>query len=226
VSKQGGRQPSSRARDLITRECGLIVSDQLKRSNLTKAQGDLKITLSGPPPYAIFTSPINITVPNLAELAAAVEDEDVKQIKSLVQQNQNVNQRELPSQRTALFNAVAGRHLKSVRALLDLGADPNIADFEGDTPLKTAVVADSDESVRLLLRAGASVNQANSIGITPLMEAAELGRIDILEILLRWGADTTLMSNKGKTAQTFAREAGKDRAARILLRAGGPSFRR
>jgi uncharacterized protein len=206
----------------VIKEAEPIIQEQLKKANLTAAQGELKLILSGPPPYAVFTPGIQILSPSISDVFAAVELEDVDKIEALVSQHKNVNQRELPSQRTALFMAAAGRCVKSLRALLDLGADPNVPDFEGDTPLGAAVVADSKASAQLLINAGAKVNHANGVGLTPLMKAAELDRVGILELLLRSGANSDLKAGNGKTALMFAREAGHKRAVAILERARPP----
>jgi len=40
---------------------------------------------------------------------------------------------------TALHFAVISIHLKNVQALIKLGADPNVQDVEGNTPLHLAI---------------------------------------------------------------------------------------
>jgi hypothetical protein len=207
---------TANVRDDIIREAEPIIREQLKRANLVEAEGKLKLVLSGLPPYVVSSSGIQILRPSISQLLGAVEREDVKEINALVSRNRNVNQKELPSERTALFMAAAGGRLKSLRALLALGADPNLPDFEGDTPIQAAVVADSPKSVQLLIDAHAQCDYANGVGVTPLMKAAELGRTEILKMLLRSGANRNLKANNGQTPLMFAREAGHSRAAEIL----------
>jgi uncharacterized protein len=218
VRERTDRQLPAAIRNEVVGEAEPIIEEQLKKANLTRAEGELRLVLSGPPPYAVFPSGIQILRPSISELFAAVDLEDVDKIKALVSQHQNVNQRELPNQRTALFMAAAGRRIRSLQALLDLGADPNIPDFEGDTPLGTAAIAGDRTAVQLLINAGAQVDHANGVGLTPLMKAADIGQVGTLELLLRSGADPNLKASNGKTALTFAREAGHKGAIAILER--------
>lgn len=59
--------------------------------------------------------------------------------------------------RTLLWWAVAGRRLAMVRELLDAGANPNLADDAGVTPLMTAARSGATDFVVLLLEHGATV---------------------------------------------------------------------
>jgi len=52
--------------------------------------------------------------------------------------------------------------------LLALGADPNVIDHDGNTPLYYAAGRGFVEAVKLLLEAGAKVNAHNAAGRTPL----------------------------------------------------------
>ena len=77
---------------------------------------------------------------------------------------------------TPLMSACSGKHVSTVRYLLEQQADPARVDSDGNTPLHCALAdRDSDKSkvyviVDLLLRAGAHevINQANKDGVTPL----------------------------------------------------------
>jgi len=213
-----GTHVSVAVRDEVIKDSRPIIAAQLQKANLTKARGQLSVKLLGSPPYLVLSAPVQIFQPSFPDLLSAVEAEDVDKIASSISSHNNIDQRELPSGRTALFMAAAGGHVKSLMKLLHLGADPNIADFEGDTPLGSAVVADNLECTRLLLAAGAHIDQANGVGLTPLMKAADLGRTRILELLLRSGANAELRANNGKTALVFAQESDHAEAAKILER--------
>jgi len=203
-------------RDELLREVKPVIAEQLKNANLRNARGKVKVTVSGPPPYTFFTGAVEISTPNISELFSAVESDNVNRIKILLAQNDNLNQRELPSERTAVYMAAAGGHVNSLRTLLQLGADPTLPDFEGDSPLHAAVTADSQPSVQQFIDAGVNINCANAVGLTPLMVAAHLGRMRVLEMLLRSGADPSLKSRNGKTALSFARDAGQMQVITIL----------
>lgn len=79
---------------------------------------------------------------------------------------------------TALFHAIlrTENHLPMVKYLLDHGADPNIANSGGVTPLMVASHAyrdDDVEKVRMLLAKGAAVNELDNAGHTALYRAQE-----------------------------------------------------
>ena len=70
--------------------------------------------------------------------------------------------------------AVLNNHLDCVKFLIKKGADVNIAEVNGCTPLLIATKLHSGTTVvRTLISAGADVNMGDSKGTTPLMVAAE-----------------------------------------------------
>lgn len=77
----------------------------------------------------------------------------------------------------------------TLRALLELGADVNVIDTYGQTPLFWAAGQKSREVIRILIDAGADVNLADPEGVTPLDAAC---RLDVTgrnaRLLLRAGA--------------------------------------
>ncbi len=72
--------------------------------------------------------------------------------------------------------------------LLDAGADPNLANKNGDLPVELAAQK-SAEDLHLLLAKGASPNSAGKdTAITPLQYTAAMPRADGLWVLLEYGA--------------------------------------
>ena len=67
-----------------------------------------------------------------------------------------------------LHNASWGNDPRSVRLLLDRGADPNLGEGIGPTPLHSASKYGKIEIVRLLIEHGASVKAKDDQGRTPL----------------------------------------------------------
>ena len=78
-----------------------------------------------------------------------------------------------------------------VDALLAAGADPNVRDALGRTPLHRFATAGKSKwnAIRVLLKAGARVNQPADDGRTPLHAAAALKHEDSVVFLLEHGAD-------------------------------------
>ena len=98
-----------------------------------------------------------------------------------------------------LLRASIRGDLDEVRALLAAGADPNTANWYGETSLHTAALYGYEAIVPLLLAAGADPNAANQYGSTPLHHAATIGYKTIVQLLLAAGANPTLRNKDGKT---------------------------
>jgi len=86
--------------------------------------------------------------------------------------------------------------------LLKAGADPHLADKDGNTPLHKAHILPVAEA---LIRNGADVNARNNRGETPLMVTYSDG---VVKLLLQSGADISARDNAGHTALERARSSG------------------
>ena len=119
-----------------------------------------------------------------------------------------------------LSHLAAGRgDLRRLALLAELGADLNLRENRGYTPLAVAAIDGKAEAVRQLLSAGADANVTDNAGGTPLHHAAARGRAEIVQMLLDGGADPGFRNSDGKTALDVAMEAGKDATAHVIRRA-------
>ena len=77
-----------------------------------------------------------------------------------------------------------------VKMLLDAGAEPNVADIRGMTPLMLAVASEHQDAavVALLLKAGADPNARSKTGETPLDWARKYGDPRVIAVLQQAGA--------------------------------------
>ncbi|KAE8371733.1 hypothetical protein BDV26DRAFT_275464 [Aspergillus bertholletiae] len=82
--------------------------------------------------------------------------------------------------------------------LISRGADPDLGDHMGETPLHWAVRAGDLEMVSLLLRKGAQSDLPDKWGRTPLSRAAENSQLHIVETLIEHGADVEIRDNEGQ----------------------------
>jgi len=92
---------------------------------------------------------------------------------------------------TPLHLASGGHNFKdgsAFRLLLEHGADINVQDSNGLTPLQWASFNGALEVVRLLLETSADVEARNNYGKTALQEAAEEGHDEITKLLREHGA--------------------------------------
>jgi len=95
-----------------------------------------------------------------------------------------------------------------IKKLLEEGADPNIRDGDGNTPLYFAASKGCAEVARLLLEHGADPNAQDKNGETPLHVAAFNGHVDVVRLLLEHGADPTVKNKDGDTPLDLARRRG------------------
>jgi ankyrin repeat protein len=92
---------------------------------------------------------------------------------------------------TPLLMAVDGRNFKDgsvLRLLLEHGADVNVPNGSGWTPLQRASYNGALEAVRLLLEHGADVEAKDKDGRTALQKAAKIGHDKVVELLREHGA--------------------------------------
>lgn len=112
-----------------------------------------------------------------------------------------------------------------VTTLLQAGADPELADSEGTTPLYVASVNGEAEIVRLLLAAGASPDtESNGLGSegTPLCAAACWGHTEAVHALLTHGADPNMHEDHGtgRSPLDWAIDGPHPEAIALLTAAG------
>jgi ankyrin repeat protein len=90
---------------------------------------------------------------------------------------------------TALHQCVRLSNTEMMKILLDLGANVEIKDADGETPVFVASSSKDPELVRLLLKAGANPNVKAKDGRSALMMATRDGYHQVVKYLLEAGAD-------------------------------------
>ncbi len=117
--------------------------------------------------------------------------------------SQVVNTRDITTGDTGLHVVTARRDVLWVRFLLQRGANPNIRNNEGVTPLQLATRLGFLEGAEELLKKGAQVNVADSQGETPLMAAVHQRNVALVRKLLEEGADPDRNDNSGRSARDY-----------------------
>lgn len=111
--------------------------------------------------------------------------------------------------------------LHGVTALLLVkGADPNVQDEMGRTPLMNAARTGDLKSLQHLLKHGADPNLATTKARwTALMWAAKRGNVEVLRPLLDAGADPNHVDAKGNNALVIAQRYRRIAATTLLANA-------
>ncbi len=140
----------------------------------------------------------------------AVKDKDGTVVTQMLDKPGStvINSRDLTSGETGLHIATGRRDATWIRFLTGRGANPNVRDKNGVTPLMAAVRLGFNEGVEALIGAGASVDVASDTGETPLISAVHRRDTALMRILLDAGADTERRDNSGRSARDYAQLAG------------------
>lgn len=122
---------------------------------------------------------------------------------------QIVNTRDVTSGESALHIVTARRDLTWMQFLVSRGANPNIRDNRGTTPLQLAAGLGFVEGVEYLITAGARVDESDNTGETPLIGAVHRRDLGLVRTLVKAGANPDRPDNSGRSAYDYAALEGK-----------------
>ncbi|KAI9653676.1 MAG: hypothetical protein M1831_005704 [Alyxoria varia] len=121
-----------------------------------------------------------------------------------------------------LVEAARNGHADIVQLLLQHGADSNVRNFEGDTPLTSAAGEGHVDVVTLLLDScGADIEAAGTSGWSALGEAAFRGYFEVVKTLVERGANANRRCLGGHTPLHDAAMMGHVAVVRNLINKGG-----
>ena len=98
-----------------------------------------------------------------------------------------------------IFTAALFGNLDAINDHIKAGADLNMKDEYGSTPLIIAITFGKTDVATALINAGCDLDMQSNDGSTPLHTAAFLCRTEIVKALLEKGADKTIKNNYGST---------------------------
>ncbi len=126
--------------------------------------------------------------------------------------SQIVNTRDASTGESGLHIVTARRDLTWMQFLVSHGANVNVRDAKGTTPLVLASNLGFIEGVEYLITSGAKVDEPNNTGETPLMTAVHRRDLAMVRALLKAGANADRPDNSGRSARDYAMLEGKDSA--------------
>lgn len=125
------------------------------------------------------------------------------------------------SGRSPLHLAVLHKKESLSQAYLNLGADVNLPDKQGFTPLHEACDTNNLRMARLLISSGADVGKVQQLNrVTPLILSIRRGNKAMAEMLLDNSADANLADGDGITPLMSAASKPDSAIAGLLLAAG------
>jgi ankyrin repeat protein len=136
----------------------------------------------------------------------AVKNNDVAQVKALIQQGVNVNELDGSGDAPLVMAAYEG-HTEIVKLLLEAGADVSAVDPGMQaTALHAAAYAGRTEAAKLLIAYKIDIDKQGPYnGYTALHDALWQNHIETAKVIIEAGANLTLKSNQGQTPLEFAR---------------------
>ncbi|WP_284124429.1 ankyrin repeat domain-containing protein [Parerythrobacter aestuarii] len=143
----------------------------------------------------------------------AVRDRDGSKVTSIIDEPGStlINTRDYATGDTALHIVAERQDTTWIKFLTQKGANPNIANKKGVTPIMISVGYGHVEGVEALLDAGARLTDQNGLGETPLILATHRRDIAMVRLLLAKGADPDRTDNSGRTARDYVRAIGSKR---------------
>ncbi len=91
-----------------------------------------------------------------------------------------------------------------VKGVLKMGADPDICDDQGRSPLMNAAIESNYSAFQLILESGADIDLKDKNNMTALMHAADWDNAHMVRLLLEKGADVQVTDGEGRTVLMIA----------------------
>lgn len=187
-----------------------------------------------PPILDKYRTQDNVNIPSVLSegekmeiLFKAISDsDDISYFKSVYNSYRDVGKSNAKNNSgdTILTYAMLLQRHSVVASILNLGADPNMPNSLGYTPLGIAIEVGDEVSLKLLVTNGANVNYVDAFGRTYLMHAARVGFLPAVDLLISKGVDVNAMDSDGFTALAIAYRHKKDVIVKFLLKHGAQTW--
>jgi ankyrin repeat protein len=134
-------------------------------------------------------------------------------LQNIIRKGGNVNQ---PNKMGQYPLHLTYKYKNLTEILIQNGADLEVRNRAGQTPLSFAVIHAKIDTVKALIEAGADVNSCTYSAWTPLHYASEEGSLDMIQLLIDHGADISTKTFKGESAMDIAKQYKKINVYKLL----------
>lgn len=160
----------------------------------------------------LVTSPLAAQFSDSYNFLKAVKDRKGEEAEKFLSEPGSVivNTRDATSGETALHIVIQRRDSTWLGYLLQKGANPNLADKKGTTPLMLATQLNYVDGIDWLVQKKAQVDQTNRAGETALILAVQLRNAEAVRTLLKAGANPDKKDSRaGYSARDYATQDGR-----------------
>lgn len=168
------------------------------------------------PPVQNLKEKVDILFDAISMGSISVFNEAYKNVENSNIQNPNGD--------TILTYAILLKKYPIIASVLAKGADPDLPNKLGYTPVNIAIELLDAKSLELLADNKADLNYVDAFGRTYLMHAARVGFLPAVELLVAKGADVNAMDNDGFTALSIAYRHRKEVIVKFLLKNGAKTW--
>jgi ankyrin repeat protein len=119
-----------------------------------------------------------------------------------------------------VWQAAGWGSAETLRLILQAGANPNVHDGEGITPLMIAALLGNTETIPVLIEAKADLKARDLKEQTALMGAANSGHYEAARLLLDAGAEVDALGELNATPLMYAAQHGFDDVVALLAERG------
>ena len=172
----------------ILTSCGKKAHDEnsSREQNLTKSEAEVDFN-------------------SLSAINAAIENNDAKTLRLILDSRPNLNLNNLDYYgETLLTKSVGGKKENVAIALLDAGADINISNINNETPLIVAINKNMSEFAKYLIARGADMNKRDLFQDTALLIAIKKKNAPMALFLIERGANIFTNDRYGRSPYALA----------------------
>lgn len=121
---------------------------------------------------------------------------------------------------STLFSAINNNSLKEAELLIEQGAEIDLQNLQGNTPVSYAIIRNQMDIATLLIRKGANLELRNNNGGTPLLFAITKNQIKKAKLLMDNGANVNTSIENGSTLIAIAMIKKHTQIAKLLIHYG------